>query len=182
MGHLLGIHLLFSTNHCMLSRGPSPSLHLQQDLPHRIYLIPGTDPCLVQALTLPTASHIRISTNILRLLGEDAKRSLPKHHILQGIIVPLSRHNLLRRNTILDPRHQRKQRIMPGILEARDRVHARAQRAGLVRASKVPGRVDVGGGAGAVLHAGDEEEAVEGVEVDSLGRERAQDVFVEVDA
>ena len=36
--------------------------------------------------------------------------------------------------------------------------------------------------AAAVLHAGDEEEAVEGVEVDALGLQEPQDLVVEVDA
>ena len=57
---------------------------------------------------------------------------------------------------------------MLGVAEAGDGVDGGVQRAGLVGSRDVPGGVHGGGGAGAVLHARDEEEAVPGVERDAL--------------
>lgn len=66
------------------------------------------------------------------------------------------------------------------ISEPRDARDRRGKSGRLVGAGEIPGCVYGSCRVGAMLHAGDEEEAVEGVEVDAFGCEGAVDLRVEV--
>ena len=116
-----------------------------------------------------------------RLLGPLAQRPLPQHTVRDVLVFPLGGDEGLGGLALFHPRHQRQQLVVRGVRVAGRAVRARAEVRGLVGAGEVPGRGHVVGRAGAVLHAGDDEEAVEIVEVDAAGLEGLLDLAVEVD-
>lgn len=110
-----------------------------------------------------------------------ANRSLLVDAISDIIVLELGRDEIVRGRAVLDPVHDSQDEVVLGVIKAGHTEHCSGERSGLAVSVHVVGSVLVGGRTGAVLHTGDQEEAVEVVDGNVLGAEGFLDVVVQVD-
>lgn len=121
--------------------------------------------------TLPILRLIRISSaEILGILRIRAHRALSQHLILQSIVPPCSRDNLVRSRAILCPRKQGQQCIMFRVSESRHAADTRGESCGLICACKVPRSLNVRWSSGTVLHSRHQKEAIPRIQLNAFGK------------